>query len=438
MESLTDRHSAMALPAFADCQGLEEWSLNVLSLPKIAPDAHLFILDEKGIVLAEGAQEIFFLNRAATVVWCHLDLGHEADKIVAALQKMLGLARDAARHELSNTIAAWDELGLLAGSNSSDRAVPNEKRDAAASPGTTGKLHSSRAPLGAIERKYALAKSRFRVRFSGLEEERLIHPVIAHLEIAEPESGTEVVIEIMRRPEGGFVIFRDSQPVEQCQDPSSLAPIVKALLFRAEINAGDYLLGIHAGAVGDGEGCLLMPGSSGSGKSTLTAVLCRAGYSYFTDELALLEESTFAVRAIPLGLCIKDTAWDLMTKYYPQLPDMAVHHRGDGKIVRYLTPPCDSEGPVGASSPVRHIIFPKYDASAPTGLSPLGKGATLQRLLRECVSLPVRLNKRRIAELLTWIELVPGCELRFSSLDQAVSLIQNLRPPGTRGSPPQR
>ena len=76
----------------------------------------------------------------------------------------------------------------------------------------------------------------------------------------------------------------------------------------------------------------------------------------------------------------------------------AVHHRVDGKTVRYLPPP-RSRRPNGACLPVSRIIFPKYDQTASTALAPLSRGVALRRLLKECLTLPVNLSRRRVGEL---------------------------------------
>jgi hypothetical protein len=109
-------------------------------------------------------------------------------------------------------------------------------------------------------------------------------------------------------------------------------------------------------------------------KSSLTAALIRAGFMYLSDEVALLEENTLHVRPVPVSLCLKNSAWDLLATRYPEIRDLAIHHRWDGKIVRYLNPPAATLGPEpDRSHPVRWIVFPRYAPDVQTTLRPLGK-----------------------------------------------------------------
>ena len=59
---------------------------------------------------------------------------------------------------------------------------------------------------------------------------------------------------------------------------------------------------LHAGAVErDGEAVVLV-GESGMGKSTLTAAMVRSGYAYLSDEIAIIDPESFAVRAYPKAI----------------------------------------------------------------------------------------------------------------------------------------
>lgn len=102
--------------------------------------------------------------------------------------------------------------------------------------------------------------------------------------------------------------------------------------------AHSFLLDIHAGVIGDGKYCYLLPAESGSGKSTLTAALVHSGFEYFSDEVALLDENNFHVQPAPMATCVKNTGVKTLSRYYPELPQLKEHLRGDGKRVRYMPP----------------------------------------------------------------------------------------------------
>ena len=62
----------------------------------------------------------------------------------------------------------------------------------------------------------------------------------------------------------------------------------------------EWLAMMHAAAVGDAEGAVVMAGDSGSGKSTLTAALVDAGLSYFSDDVVPLDQA-LRIRPMPLA-----------------------------------------------------------------------------------------------------------------------------------------
>jgi hypothetical protein len=146
--------------------------------------------------------------------------------------------------------------------------------------------------------------------------------------------------------------------------------------------------------------------------------------------VAPLEEGTLHVRPVPVSLCVKDSAWDLLAPHYPEIRDLAIHHRWDGKIVRYLNPPAAILDPE-KSYPVRWIVFPRYSPDARTQLRPLAKAHALHRLLQQCLAMPAPLDQTKVASLVRWITKIPCYELPMSSLDDAVALVNGLcrRPP---------
>ncbi|MFT7532651.1 MAG: hypothetical protein ACI9FD_003684, partial [Gammaproteobacteria bacterium] len=71
----------------------------------------------------------------------------------------------------------------------------------------------------------------------------------------------------------------------------------------------DHILNLHAGVVAKGGAVFAFPANSGAGKSTLVAGLIKRGYQYFSDEIVPLARDTCLATPIPLGICIKDTAF---------------------------------------------------------------------------------------------------------------------------------
>ena len=216
-------------------------------------------------------------------------------------------------------------------------------------------------------------------------------------------------------------IYRDREPIGRAHRLSRVAPIVKAALWQSAINAHDFLFYLHAGVVGTGTSCILLPAAAGSGKSSLTMALVDRGFSYFSDEVALIEPGTFRVPPVPLAMCIKSTGWDLMSRYCPQILSLPVHVRADEKVIRYIPPPENTAEQ--SAVPVSHIMFPRYEPDTPTRLERIDRSAALGRLMGECLALRQRLDQQNVRELVRWIAGIECYELTFSCLETARRLV---------------
>ena len=394
-----------------------------------APGVRLFIIDDGAVVYAHAAQKIYAFNTAATFIWCGLELGQNREEVAGQLAATSGIALGEAQRRVSDAVDSWRGLGLLGEGASLEVRQPRRRsrrrpqgRPASALPGY--------AEARFVEdRVYALLSAAVRVRYGSAEQRDYVHPILAHLENRHAPS----TLDIKLIDDGGtHHVCRNGSVEASLDSVDRIGPVVKWLVWEAAVNTHQFLLDIHAGVVGDGEGVMLFPARAGSGKSSLTAALSRAGFDYFSDEIALLEEPGLTVRPIPLAICVKSTGWDLMAPYFPGLPTLKSHRRGDGKTVRYVPPPPLGKGSDPSRSyPVRRIVFPRYEADAKTALKPLPRVEALRRLLEECLVVPVPLTQRRAGRLVRWIKQIDCYELPMSSLEEAVDLVRSASMPSS-------
>ena len=153
-------------------------------------------------------------------------------------------------------------------------------------------------------RYYRLLTTNFAIYFSSAAQEDWVHPAIAHLEV-EP-ARADAVLEVLHI-KSGHVLLDGIAPFSFCRSLERLAPRLKTWLFQTAVRRHSYFLQIHAGVVSNGEKCILLPATGGSGKTTLTAALTAAGFHYFSDEAALLEEPELEVRPVPISLSVKSS-----------------------------------------------------------------------------------------------------------------------------------
>jgi hypothetical protein len=282
----------------------------------------------------------------------------------------------------------------------------------------------------AAERRYRLLDCVALMRFAAPGQAEAVDAALGHLATAD-SAEPAVVIEIQALILGsrGSVrsnIYCDGRPVDFTTGLHRLAPTVKSLLWKLAIDRYEFLFYIHSGVVGTGDRCVLLPAAAGSGKSSLTAALVHRGYRYLSDEVALIEPKTFRVPPVPLAVCVKDTAWQLMSRYFPNLRALMGHQRGDGKRVRYVPPVPSTIQVEGAL--VSHIVFPRYDAAATTEIRPIARSVALRRLMSECWACG-HLDRTNVTELVRWIGHIDCYDLTFSSLEKAADLVQQVAPP---------
>jgi hypothetical protein len=393
---------------------------------RLRPDLALLPLDDEIVAFSEEAQCLVGLNAPAALVVQKLRDGLAPSAIERELVAS-GLASTAdAGQWVTSVLRALHVHGMVAAGTEPfpPAGRPKEELD------VEGPWAAEVAPYKPFnpktEQRYRLVHTCVLIRYAFFAQKRLVDAVIGHLateELAEPD----VVLDIQGvMPDERHLysdIYRDRAPVAHARQLSSLGPLVKAAVWQSAVNAYDYLLYIHAGVVGLGRNCILLPAPPGSGKSSLTVALTHRGLRYYSDEVALVDRTTFQIPPVPLATCVKSTGWDLMGRYFPNIEALPPHRREDGKLVRYIPPPPGAA--LHPPVPVSHIVFPRYEPSATTALESLARPEALTRLMGECLALKRRLDQENVRQILRWIEEIDCYDLPFSSLDEAAEqLIQ--------------
>jgi hypothetical protein len=378
-------------------------------------------MDGGGLLFSEGSQGLYVLNATAAFIWCCLEDGLNRDQTVTSAVRAYNVPAATIEREMGALLRQWERQGLLASTErDSDGNGPGrdqEGSDAAECP------YDGLVPSYSV-RHYRLLSTAFRLRYATPMQDHAVHPVLAHLETPPSKSAQPTALDVVWNGEQHLLIL-DGCCKHRCSQINELAPLVKYTLLVEAINSYHYLLYIHAGVVRGPRGCILLPAAAGSGKTSLTAAMIRAGFFYLSDEVALLEKGTLWVRPVPVSLCVKDGAWDLLSSRYPELRHRMVHHRRDSKLVRYLNPPPAAMDPEpGRSYPVRWIVFPSYMPRVQTALRPLSHVDALRRLLEQCLAMPELLDQTKVEDLVRWIESTQCFELPMSSLDEAVALLR--------------
>jgi hypothetical protein len=280
---------------------------------------------------------------------------------------------------------------------------------------------SAHATAWAASRCYRLLGTTIRLRCATSAQLALVHPALAHLEVA-PQAPAEVALDLLA-DRAGHRVVEDGRPAERCRALAGLVPLVKSSVWRIAVNRRRFFMEIHAAALLRRGRCVLLPGAPGSGKSTLAAALLASGFRYLSDEAALLEEPRLEVRPVPLALTVKPGSVPLLEPFFPGVGALPAHRREDGKLVRYLAPP----PPARLRDPdrtlrVATLVFPRV--AARTELCPLPRPEALRRLLAQCLVLPQRLDAERVRRLVAWVRDLRCFELALGPLSQAALAVR--------------
>ena len=205
-------------------------------------------------------------------------------------------------------------------------------------------------------------------------------------------------------------------------------------IFLSEAVNNCYL--VHAGVVANQGQAIMLPGESGSGKSSLTLALLKRGYSYFSDELAVVNPLTAQVTAFPKPFSLKaprlfptlarqKNLWFGPASFEPE-PYSNLPEEKRNRRVWYIHPEDVRAGSVAqASLPIRYIIFPKYQAQDQPQLEPLPANLALRKLIKNSVNL-ANLSEGSLGLLAKLVKEAQCFTLTVNDLEQTPALIDSL------------
>lgn len=214
-----------------------------------------------------------------------------------------------------------------------------------------------------------------------------------------------------------FAVLRDGEVVSESSTASEL---LAALWWSVNQAVGKVYgkLVLHAGAVADpGTGAaVLLVAPMEAGKSTLTTGLVRRGFSYLTDEAAIVDPETLAVVPYPKPLTLDRGSWEVFPDLRPDLPEALAplaHNQW------YLAPERIRPGCVGAVAPVRLVLFVSWSRDAPAAeLEAVRAPDVVFTLAQEAFNF-ADLGKQAFEITTRLAREAPAYRLRYSDMDAA-------------------
>ena len=328
----------------------------------------------------DGAERtpLCILGVAGALIWHNLRAAgpaFAADRLASAF----GLDPAAAAAEVAAAARTWARAGLLGSASATPRHGPSVP---------------AALPPVARRRVYALCGVPIAVRFAARAVEALVVPRFAWSERPGLAPVTSLTLARDRR---GYLLREAGEPDIRAADAVTMSGLFTRRFAELSHGTRDWLAVLHAAAVGDARGAIVLPGPNGTGKSTLTAALLAGGARYFSDDCVPIDGSGL-IRPVPFALSHKDRCAGRLRLAYQQPP-----------------------GPAPLPAPPRLFLFPRFS----DGCRPEARRLTPPEALGGLVAGRAWLSRRPegLRRTLAMIEAVPAWELAYPSTAEALALV---------------
>jgi len=391
----------------------------------ISPGVSGYDFDDGAILFVEHTRELLRLNPTGAVIWHGLRAGLPFQEIVSSLVHVTGTPAVAIEQDVAALINDLEGVGVLQAnrlirrSNSSitGERYPTQKEPARPYQGSHVRDHKS------AEHSYQLVDFRFRLRTPPGSIASEAARLFSHVHLSD-KSGSSVVVELMEDGNEWLLLY-DDVLVDRCSSSGAVIPMLHANVLLTAYRTSGCMAALHAAAVIRNDTCVLMPGASGSGKTTLTAAAVAYGFQYCSDDLTLLTHEPVRIRPVSTCLGLKSGSWNVLAGLFPQIHELPIHVRIDGKKIRYL-PPGAGIAQTPASYAVTRLVFPVWTPGSAPACRKIGTAEALERLTASGYDLPNRINSEVVAGLIRYISQMQCFELRYDSTQDAVRTLSIL------------
>lgn len=329
------------------------------------PDIAFHPFIEGGVLHRVGSHRLWVLNVTAATLWCLLDGTRNAAGLAHVYGQLFDIGAATAWRDVTLLLERFGRWGLLSGAAPPSVDVDREPR-ALRLAVETPPLNADLSGLPCT--MLSLAGRCFSVILAEDGLAAVWQGLCRHL-ASGGRAGTDfVVLSEASAQDPAFRAYENGIAVREGLAAEGVVPFLVYALFDKGMAVLTHRLLFHAAVVARDGRALLLPANSGSGKSTLAAALCASGWTYLSDELAVVDPATLQVEPFALPIGLKDKSVAPLAAVVPEVKGLTRHIRADGVGVRYLPPP---RLPPRGGLPVEALVFPRFSREAAPGLAPL-------------------------------------------------------------------
>ncbi|HWR77720.1 MAG TPA: HprK-related kinase A [Thiobacillus sp.] len=225
------------------------------------------------------------------------------------------------------------------------------------------------------------------------------------------------------RPQAAFS-FDGMQPFKPLPRDQAFPMLEWGLNWCVSTQAHHYLI-IHAAVVEKNGLAAILPAPPGSGKSTLTAGLVLSGWRLLSDELTLIDRKTGLIQPLPRPVSLKNQSIEVIRQFAPDTYINRASHDTVKGTVAHMRPPRDSVRRQHETARPGWVIFPQWEAGAPTTLTPRSQAQTFMFLAQNAFNYShLGADGFRVGAAL--IDQTACYDFHYSQLHEAIAAFDHL------------
>jgi hypothetical protein len=400
-----------------------------------SPAFYARLLCDHLVVVDRARSEMRVLNPSASALWLLLDeMFYDLASLFKAWQKLLQINDPSMESSFEATINEWSDLGWLE-KNVQGYRITHKMGQVIDPLRGRGVSFPRDVPIPNYELVTTLNLKLSRHFFvlqlgttgkSGFPE--TLNRLRAVLGGLITEKVHKNPINLMWMQDGQEFWLATPQSILRTSDESLALSSVVTALFKYAYSEKGMFATMHAAALSNEFGSVLLPGISGSGKSTLSAYLAAHGWTYFGDDVIPLGRpqsgGEFEIYPFPTAIGVKQGSWEVLRPYYPEVYKLRIVPYANRKA-RFLTLPKKVEGE-NENRCIRAIVLPRYCKSSAVEIELMEPVNALCDLIEAGVTTGESLHPKRISILLDMIETVPVYRLKYGRLEEAQQELEKI------------